>query len=82
MTYLNCRRCGLSLRETRLGIAPSGSCPRCIARNKLDIPMTRSSRPLRLAGSIPADRRWMPQAQAIRAQRSTRAARTKRARFG
>jgi hypothetical protein len=81
MTYLNCPRCGLSLRETRLDIAPSGTCPRCTARNKLDIPMTRSSHPLRLAGSIPADQAVDATGQGIRAQRSTRA-RRRSASFG
>lgn len=52
MTYLNCPRCGLSLREPRMGMESSVTCPRCAGRKKLEIPMFRSSKPIRLSGSV------------------------------
>ena len=55
MIYLNCPRCGLSLRERRLSIERSRACPRCAGRKQLDIPMFRSSKPIRLGGSDRAD---------------------------
>ena len=41
MPYLNCSRCGLSLRVRFAGLEPA-NCPRCLARNRILQPLFRS----------------------------------------
>lgn len=48
MTYLNCPRCSLTIRVRADYLAPR-SCPRCIARARLAIPMYGTPHPARLA---------------------------------
>jgi hypothetical protein len=42
--YLNCSRCGLSIRPRFLAVE---HCPRCIARSRIAVPMFRSTLPAR-----------------------------------
>jgi hypothetical protein len=50
MPYLNCSRCGLSIRPRHRLLAIE-HCPRCIARARVAVPMVESRLPARaLAG--------------------------------
>jgi hypothetical protein len=42
--YLNCSRCGLSIRPRFIAVE---HCPRCIARSRIAVPMFRSPLPAR-----------------------------------
>jgi hypothetical protein len=48
MTFQNCPRCGLSIRLRADYLAPR-NCPRCIARERMAIPMYGTPHPARLA---------------------------------
>jgi hypothetical protein len=41
MPYLNCSRCGLSIR-VRFAVIESENCPRCLARSRVAQPLFRS----------------------------------------
>jgi hypothetical protein len=46
MPYLNCSRCGLSLR-VRFEVLEPENCPRCLARSRVAQPLFRSPLPFR-----------------------------------
>jgi hypothetical protein len=48
MSYLNCPRCKLSIRRSRLRV-DIVHCPRCIARVRMAVPLYEAPQPERLA---------------------------------
>ena len=47
MTYLNCSRCGLSIRAPRVAALSPQYCPRCIATRRIASPLFASPLTLR-----------------------------------